>query len=91
MDDEQLLRRVEAVLAEIDRSQGLSDEHASVLAVLRIRLHGGPRESLEELLEAAGSLKGKRALEDVKPPERSTGSLEDAMRRPPRKPGWPGL
>lgn len=89
MDDEDLLRGAEAVLAELDRTQGLSDEHADVLAALRIRLHGTPRESLEELLKAAGTLKGKRSLEDSAPTE-AKGSFEDVLRRPPKKPGWPG-
>jgi hypothetical protein len=88
MDDDELLRRTEAVLAEIDRSQGLSDEHADVLAALRIRIHGGPREKLEDLLKATGSLKGKRSLE-VAPPA-AKGLFEDALRKPPKKPQWPG-
>ena len=89
MNDDELLRRLEAVLAELDRSQGLSDEHADVLAALRLRLHGGPRESLDELLKAAGTLKGKRSL-DEPPPTRAKGSFEDVMRKPLRKPEWPG-
>ena len=89
MDDEELLRRAEAVLAELDRSQGLSDEHADVLAALRIRNHGGPRENLEDLLKAAGSLKGKRSLEESAPPP-AKRSFEDALGKPPKKPTWPG-
>ncbi|MGH2690565.1 MAG: hypothetical protein ACRDKW_17415 [Actinomycetota bacterium] len=89
MTDDDLLRRAEAALAEIDRSQGLADEHANVLAALRIRLHGGPRENLDELLKAAGTLKGKRSLEDAPPPRK--GSFEDVLKQPPKKPDWPGL
>ena len=36
-DDEKLLRRAEKVLTEIKVAQGLANEHASVLAALRIR------------------------------------------------------
>jgi hypothetical protein len=89
MDDEDLLRGAEAVLAELDRTQGLSDEHANVLAALRIRLHGAPRKSLEELLKAAGTLKGKRSLEESAPAE-AKGSMEDVLKRPSKKRDWPG-
>lgn len=57
--DLDLLRKAEAVLAEIDRTAGLIDQHADVLAALRIRIEGGPRKSLEELLDAAGDIRGK--------------------------------
>jgi len=90
VNDEALLRRAEAVLAELDRTQGLSDEHADVLAALRIRLHGAPRKSLDDVLRAAGDLKGKRSL-DEPPPAVSKPSLEDALKKGPAKKEWPGL
>jgi hypothetical protein len=89
MNDDDLLRQAEAALAEIDRGQGLSDEHADVLAALRIRLHGAPRESLDELMKAAGSLKGKRSFEEARP-AKAKGSFEDVLQKPPKKPEWPG-
>src|SRR5436305_1623091 len=52
-DDEKLLRRAEKVLTEIKVAQGLANEHASVLAALRIRLKGDAGKKLEDLLEAA--------------------------------------
>lgn len=61
-DDRKLIERAVDTLAEIDRGPGLSDEHADVLAALRIRLEGKPRKSLEDLLTAAGDIKGKRDL-----------------------------
>lgn len=90
MSDEQLLRKAEEVLAELDRNQGLIDEHAEVLAALRIRLHGGPRKSLDEVIKAAGQLKGKVSLEELEPPKR-TSSLDDAFKAPEKKKEWPGL
>ena len=90
MDDEELLRQAEAALAELDRSQGLSDEHADVLAALRIRIHGGPKGNLEDLLKAAGTLKGKRSLDEPAPAP-AKRSLEDAFGKPPKKPEWPGF
>jgi hypothetical protein len=63
--DRKLIADAAQVLGEISRSSGLSDEHADVLAALRIRLEGKKRASLEELLGAAGDLKGKKDLEDV--------------------------
>lgn len=89
-DDEKLLRRAEEVLAEIDRNAGLGDEHAELLAALRIRLFGGPRKTLDEVLKAAGDLKGKRSLEEVEVPEK-TDSLDDFLEKPPAKKEWPGL
>jgi hypothetical protein len=87
--DEELLRRAEATLAEIDRTQGLADEHAEVLAALRIRLHGAPRKTLDDVLAAAGELKGRISLENPPPPPKK-GSLEEAMKKTPRKKEWPG-
>ncbi len=83
-----LLRKAEAVLAEIDRTQGLIDRHADVLAALRIRIEGGPRKSLEELMEAAGDIKGKSAQLEARLSEEATkpkGDLGDLMAREPKK------
>ena len=84
------MRRAETALAEIDRTQGLTDEHASVLAALRIRLEGAPRKTLDDMLRAAGDLKGKRSL-DEPPPLPPKPSLEDALKKIPAKKDWPGL
>jgi hypothetical protein len=64
-DDRKLLRRAEQVLAEIDRGPGLANEHAVVLAALRIRLEGKERAKLDDLLSAAGDIGGKKDLGDV--------------------------
>lgn len=67
-EDRRLFRRAADALAEIDRNQGLSDEHADVLAALRIRVEGKKRASLEELLSTTGDIAGKRKdLGDVLP------------------------
>lgn len=87
--DLDLIRKAEAVLSEIDRTQGLINRHADVLAALRIRIEGGPRKSLEELMDAAGEIRGKRAaeLDDRLASEgsRKTGDLGDLMAREPKK------
>ena len=83
-DDEVLLARAESALTEIKVAQGLSDEHASVLAALRIRLKGKPDATLEELLESAGELGGP-VDRDITPPPRPKGSLDDAITRPEHK------
>jgi hypothetical protein len=88
--DEALMRRAEAVLAELDRTQGLGDEHADVLAALRIRLDGAPRKSLDDVLRAAGDLKGRHSLDDP-PPLPAKPSLEDALKKARPKKDWPGL
>ncbi len=87
MDDD-LLHRAEQALSEIDRTSGLIDEHAEVLAALRIRIYGAPKKSLEEVLKAAGDLRGRRSLEDIDAPK-PAGTLEDAFKMPERKTDWP--
>ncbi len=59
-EDRRLLKKAADALAEIDRSHGLSDEHADVLAALRIRLEGKRRASLDDLLSATGDIAGKK-------------------------------
>ena len=86
MDDEALLRRAEAVLTQIKVAQGLSEEHAAVLAALRIRLRGDPERSLEEVLEAAGDLGGPKLDELLEQPPAAKGrSLDDMLAQEPKK------
>jgi hypothetical protein len=90
-EDEKLLRRAEKALSEIKVAQGLSDQHASVLAALRIRLRGDPGSSLEELLTAAGDLGGPNLGELLEEPGKEKRSLDDILtQKPKRKPDWPG-
>ena len=89
-EDDKLLRRAETALTEIKVASGLSEDHAGVLAALRIRLKGDPGKSLEDLITAAGDL-GKPGLEDLigeeKKPKRS---LDDVLAQKPKpKPEWP--
>lgn len=87
--DLELLKKAEAALAEIDRTSGLINRHADVLAALRIRIEGGPRRSLEELMTAAGEIHGKKGkgLDDrLKAEEsRKKGDLGDLLAREPKK------
>lgn len=88
--DEKLLRRAEKALTQIKVAQGLSEDQASVLAALRIRLRGDPGKSLEDLISAAGdldspSLEGLLRSEPKKKP-----SLDDVLSQEPKpKPEWP--
>ena len=87
--DRKLIRRAERALAEIDRGPGLSDDHADVLAALRIRLEGKPRKSLEDLLTAAGDIAGKKEIGEVL----AAGGDEDSKDWPEvtqKKKEWPG-
>lgn len=86
--DEQLFKRAEQALAEINRTHGLIDEHAEVLAAIRIRLYGADKKTLDEVIKAAGELKGKN-LEDIEVPEKKR-SLDDVLKEPPKKRDWPG-
>jgi hypothetical protein len=90
VDDEELLARAEQALTEIKVNQGLSDEHASVLAALRIRLKGSAGKSLEEMLEAAGDLEPdalERKLAEVEGQRKP--SLDDLLSKEKPKPEWP--
>jgi len=90
-EDEALLRRTEQALTEIKVAHGLSDEHASVLAALRIRLKGVGDRSLEDLLTAAGDLSSGK-LDDLlaKGESKPKRSLDDVLaQKPKRKPEWP--
>lgn len=88
--DRKLIADAAQVLGELDRADGLSDEHADVLAALRIRLEGKKRASLEELLSAAGDISGKKDLGDVlaapsDAPKTDWPVVEEKKR------DWPGL
>jgi hypothetical protein len=91
MDDADLLALAEQALTEIKVNHGLSDQHASVLAALRIRLKGSADKSLEEMLEAAGDdLQPDRlgeALEKAEGEPKTT--LDDLLSKPKPKPEWP--
>jgi hypothetical protein len=87
-EGEKLIRRAEKALTEIKVAQGLSNEHASVLAALRIHLKGDPGKSLEDLLTAAGDLASSRQLEDVlQEPgdQRSKPSLDQMLSQKSKK------
>lgn len=90
-EDRKLIKKAEAALGEIDRNAGLSDEHADVLAALRIRLEGKPRKSLEDLLDAAGDI-GKKDLGDaLSQAEQSSAPKDDWPVVEEKKRDWPGL
>ena len=91
MTDEELLARAEQALTEIRVNQGLSEEHASVLAALRIRLTGSDAKSLEEMLAAAGDERPASLEEKLAKAKRSSKpSLDDLFAEEPKpKPDWP--
>jgi hypothetical protein len=90
VDDEDLLARAEQALTEIKVNQGLSEQHAAVLAALRIRLKGSAGGSLEEMLEAADDSPHGSLEEEIAKSERgSKPSLDDLLSEEPAKPEWP--
>lgn len=89
-EDRKLFEKAADALAEIDRASGLTELQADVLAALRIRVEGKPRKSLEDLLSAAGDIKGKRDLGDVLAPvEENPGSDWPEIKE--KKRDWPTL
>ena len=87
-DGEKLIRWAEKALTEIKVAHGLSDEHASVLAALRIHLKGDPGKSLEDLLSAAGDLGSTTNLEGLlqgKSEQKTKRTLDDVLAQKPKK------
>jgi hypothetical protein len=89
VDDDDLLKRAEQALTEIKVNNGLSEEHAAVLAALRIRLTGTAGKSLEEMLAASedrpDDLDAKIAEAEGAPKR----SLDELLGQPESKPEWP--
>ena len=75
-------------MTEIKVSQGLSEDHAAVLAALRIRLKGKSDSSLEEMLEAADDTEGP-SLDDFMLEDKPKRSLDDLLAEEKPKPEWP--
>ena len=89
MGDDDLLARAERALTEIKVNQGLSEDHAAVLAALRIRLKGREDASLEDLLAAADD-PGATTLDDVLAAGDTSAkkpTLDDLFARRPDEPG----
>jgi hypothetical protein len=89
-EDEKLLRRAEKALTQIKVAQGLSEDHAGVLAALRIRLKGDAGKSLDEMLSAAGDLIGPDLKDLIAKGQKPKKSLDDLLSQEPKpKPDWP--
>ena len=89
VDDDDLLSRAEQALTEIKVNQGLSEEHAAVLAALRIKLTGNAGKSLDEMLAASeerpDSLEARIEEAELAPKP----SLDELLSEPESKPDWP--
>ena len=89
MDDDDLLTRAEQALTEIKVNQGLSEEHAAVLAALRIRLTGSAGKSLEEMLAASEERPNDLDARFAETERAPKPSLDDLLGQPESKPEWP--
>lgn len=89
VDDDDLLRRAEEALTEIKVNQGLSEEHAAVLAALRIRLTGTADKTLEEMLAASEDRPDDLAAKIAEAEGTPKPSLDDLLGQPESKPEWP--
>ncbi len=88
-DDRKLIQRAADILGEIDRGPGLANEHADVLAALRIRLEGKERAKLEDLLSAAGDI-GKKDLGDALAGAEAAPTTTEWPEVEEKKRDWPG-
>lgn len=86
--DRKLIQRAADALAELHRSEGLSEQHADVLAALRIRLEGRSRASLDDLLSATGDIGPKRGLDDALGGKKSAAEWPEVETK---KRDWPGV
>ena len=89
MDDDDLLRRAEEALTEIKVNQGLREEHAAVLAALRIRLSGAADKTLEEMLAASEDRPDDLAAKMAEAEGKQKQSLDELLGQPESKPEWP--
>ena len=88
--DRKLIQRAADALAQIDRGAAFDDEHADVLAALRIRLEGKERARLEDLMAAAGDIGASKDLGDVLAgAEENKGTDWPVIEE--QKRDWPGL
>jgi hypothetical protein len=79
VEDERLLARAEEALTEIKVATGLSEQHAAVLAALRIRLKGDAGGSLEELLAAAEDPKEPQLDKLLERPQTPSSTFDDLL------------
>jgi len=86
--DEKLLRECEEAFTRLDREIGLDEEYLELLAALRIRLFGAQRKTLDEVMKAAGEMRGKVKLEDIEAPK-PQGSLDSLLGQEPKPKEWP--
>jgi hypothetical protein len=79
--DEELLRRAELALAQLNNRHGLDTDQAATLTAIRLRLEGKTRASLEELLDAGKDLADSDPLAEALRRKTSPLSFEDALRK----------
>jgi hypothetical protein len=86
-EDRKLIQKAADAMGEIHRGPGLSDEHADVLAALRIRVEGKKRASLEDLLTATGDVSKKDLADAIGGTDSGSGS--DWPEVEEKKKDWP--
>lgn len=77
--DEQLLRRAELALTQLNNAHGLAPDQSATLAAIRLRLEGKERASLEDLLTAGKDFTGSDPLTEAVNRPRQRPSFEDAL------------
>jgi hypothetical protein len=84
--DQELLRRAELALAQLNNQHGLAPDQSATLTAIRLRLEGKARASLDDLLKAGRDLGGKDPLADAMRRSQQRPSFEDLVGEAEQRP-----
>jgi hypothetical protein len=84
--DQELLRRAELALTQLNNQHGLAPDQSATLTAIRLRLEGKARASLEDLLRAGHDVGGKDPLADAARRSQRRPSFEDLVGEAEQRP-----
>jgi hypothetical protein len=84
--DQELLRRAELALTQLNNRHGLEPDQSATLTAIRLRLEGKSRASLDDLLTAGKDLGGKDPLTEAMTRRQQAPSFDDLVAGAEKKP-----
>ena len=84
--DQELLRRAELALTQLNNRHGLEPDQSATLTAIRLRLEGKSRASLDDLLVAGRDLADKDPLTEAMTRRQQGPSFDDLVAGAERKP-----